>query len=158
MKTIILYATKYGAAREIAKLIAGKISEASVFNLKEDTIPPLSQFDCVIIGGPLYAGMLRKEAKKFVELNAAELSDKKLGLFLSGLGTEQAKDLACFNGNFPEEILKKAKAKAFLGGIYDPSKAGWLERAVLKTITKQSSYINCISEDKIDKFIEELMS
>ena len=48
MKTLILYATKHGATREAAKRIAAKIPGAVFHDLKQDGIPALFDFDCVI--------------------------------------------------------------------------------------------------------------
>lgn len=156
MKTIILYATKYGATREIARRIAEKLPGSSIYDMKKDSIPPISQYECVILGGSLYAGMLRKEAKEFAARNAAELSGKTLGLYLSGMGMEQEKIDAGFNMNFPEALLDCAKAKAFLGGIFDPAKAGLFDRLLYKAVAKQSAYFDNILDDKIIEFTEAL--
>ena len=73
MKTLILYATKYGAAYEIARRIAERIDGAVIHNLKQDGMPPLEEFDCVIAGSSVYVGMIRKEAKAFFTKNTAAL-------------------------------------------------------------------------------------
>jgi len=151
MKTIILYATKYGVAAEIAQRIAKEISGAVIHNLKEK-IPSLADYDCIIIGSSVYAGSIRKEAKEFLLKNENVLLEKKLGVFVSGIGADGEKKY--FDANFPLEILEKAKAAGFLGGIFDPKKAGAFERFIIKLIVKHSNYINIIDEDKIIKFAE----
>ena len=160
MKTLILYATKYGASAEIARRISAKFPNATVFNLKTDKIPPLDDFDCVIVGGSLYAGMLRKEAKKFVSENATVLGNQRLGLFLSGLSKndEGSESQKAFTENFPQSILQSAKATAFLGGIFDPAKAKGVDKFIFKAVTKQSDYTNTISDERIDMFVSELLS
>lgn len=157
MKTLILYATKYGAAYEIARRIADKIADSVIFNLKDSNIPPISRFDCVIIGSSLYAGMIQKSAKSFVSQNAKELKMVKLGLYLSGMGPEPEKYNAYFEGNFPSDILYSASAKEFLGGIYDPKKAGFIDRMIYKAVSKQSDYVNTISDAGIDEFVRKLL-
>jgi menaquinone-dependent protoporphyrinogen oxidase len=157
MKTIIIYATKYGAAGEVAQRIAGKISGALVHNLKQDGVPDLAGFDCIIIGSSVYAGMIRKEIKVFLRQNANVLLDKKLGLFLCGLGGG-SNDNKGFDTAFPAEILQKAKATCFTGGIFDPQKAGVVERLIIKIVTKRSGYINNINDGKIDKFADAMKS
>jgi len=154
MKTIILYATKYGAAAEISQRIAGRISGAVVCNLKEKDIPSLSDFDCIIIGSSVYAGNIRKEAKTFLQQNANVLSEKKLGLFLCGL--DKSSKNKYFEANFPQDILQAAKEKSFLGGIFDPKKTKLMERFIIKIITKQSGYFNIINDKKIEKFAEAM--
>jgi menaquinone-dependent protoporphyrinogen oxidase len=154
VKTLILFATKHGAAREISKRIAEKISGAVIHDLKESDIPPLADFDCVIIGGSLYAGMLRKEAKKFLTDNKDALAKKKVGIFLSGLDASKEKEY--FDANIPAEILQASKTAAFLGGIFDPKKAGLFGRMIMKAVAKQTEYADVIDNEKIQKFVEDL--
>ncbi|MCL2800810.1 MAG: flavodoxin domain-containing protein [Treponema sp.] len=153
MKTIILYATKYGAAEETAGRIAEKINGAAAFNLKKGSIPSLADFECVIVGSGVYAGNILKEAKTFLAQNEKILSEKKLGLFLCGMGTEGE---TYFNSNFPASLLESAKAKSLLGGIFDPKKANAFERFIIKIVTKSSAYINTISERRIEQFAKAM--
>jgi menaquinone-dependent protoporphyrinogen oxidase len=156
MKTLILYATKYGAAREIAERIAKLIDGAETCDLKQADTPPLKQYDCVIIGSSLYAGAIRKEAKLFLNQNAAVLKNKKTGLFVSGMA--ESGEHKFFSDNFPAELVESAKAANLLGGIFDPEKAGGFERFIMKIITKTSGYINNINDEKIAEFAEIMQS
>ena len=155
MKTIVIYATKYGAAGEIARRIADKIGGAVIHDLKQG-VPSLAEFDCVIIGSSIYAGMIRKEAKVFLSKNASTLQGKKIGLFLSGLDASSQKTF--FDINFPTDILQAAKTAEFLGGIFDPKKAGMIERFIIKMITKKTRYINIIDDSKIEQFVKAVKS
>ena len=150
MRTIILYASKHGAAGEIAQRIAGRINGAVIHNLNQKTVPSLADFDCVIIGGSVYAGMIRKEIKTFMAHNADSLRGKKLGLFLCGLDFRQEKEY--FNANFPADILQAARAKSFLGGIFDPKKTGVMERLIMKAVAKRTAYANTIDDSRIEQF------
>ncbi|MCL2409092.1 MAG: flavodoxin domain-containing protein [Oscillospiraceae bacterium] len=150
MNTLILYATKHGAVREIAGRIADSIGGAVLHDLKQGGSPSLAGFDCVIIGSSLYAESIRKEAKAFLAKNADALREKKLGLFLSGMLPDEAEK--CFDNNFRKDILQSANAASFLGGIFDPQKAGAFGRILMKAATKQSGYIDTISDEKIAQF------
>ena len=154
MKAIIFYATKHGATAEIAQRIAEEINGAVIHNLKKDDIPSLADFDCVIIGSSVYAGNIHKEAKEFLLNRKNILLDKKLGLFVSGIGAEGEKKY--FETNFPQEILKKAKIASFLGGIFNPAEASGFECFIMKLAAKQSEYINTIDDEKIIKFAETM--
>lgn len=154
MKTIILYATKHGAAREIANRIASRMNGAVTHDLKQDGVPSIAGFDCVIIGSSLYAGAIRKEAKAYLSQNKGALCGKKLGLFLCGMQGDKEKEH--FEKNFPAELLQAATATAFLGGIYDPKKAGVFERLIMKTVAKQTKYTDTVDDAKIQKFAEGL--
>ena len=154
MKTIIFYATKYGAASVIAQRIADKINGAVICNLKQAVLPPLEDFDCIIIGASLYAGSIRKEAKDFLFKREDILLGKKIGLFLTGIGAEGEETF--FKDNFPYDLMQKAAAKSFLGGIFDPKKAGMFERFIIRIVTKRSGYINTINDLRIDQFVKEI--
>ncbi|MCL1823458.1 MAG: flavodoxin domain-containing protein [Oscillospiraceae bacterium] len=158
MKTIIFYATKYGASREIAQRISAKLPDSVICDLKENQTPPFDGFDCIIIGGSLYAGMLRKEAKIFAKENADFLSGKKFGLFLSGMTEKEEQYPDFFKLNFPENVLKNAKTTAFLGGIYDPSKAKGLDKFIYRVAAKQTEFKSTISDKKIEKFVKEIQN
>jgi len=156
MKTLILYATKHGATREIANRLAARIKNAVIYDLKQSGAPPLAEFDCVIVGTSIYAGMIRKEAKTFIIHNAEVLHRKMLGLYLCGM--DESKEKEYFNSNFPADVLQTAKAAAFLGGIFDPKKTGTFERFIMKMAAKQSGYTNTIDDIKIQQFTEKLKS
>ena len=81
MKTLILYATKYGAAREAAQRIAKHMNGAVLHDLKQKNVPALADFDCVIIGSSIYVGAIRKEAKTFLTQNADDLQKKNWVFF-----------------------------------------------------------------------------
>ena len=157
MKTIILYATRHGAAKEIAEKIASQWEGATLCDLQQNANPSLDEFDCVIIGGPLYARNLLKPVKDYARSQEPALLEKRLGLFLSGLGAEGADRF--FNTNFPHSLLKKATVKAFIGGIYDPARCNWAEKLIMKAITRIQRLpvpANTIREDRITAFIAEL--
>ncbi|MCL2763227.1 MAG: flavodoxin domain-containing protein [Treponema sp.] len=151
MKTIIFYATKHGAAGEIARRIADKMDGAVMHDLKQGEIPSLNDFDRIIIGSSIYAGTIRREAKAFLSKNAGLLREKKPGLFLCGMDTSRKKKY--FDANFPPDMLQTAKTTGFLGGIFDPKKAGILERLIMKAVAKQSVYMNTIDDAKIERFV-----
>jgi len=58
MKTLILYATKHGATREVATRIASHTDGTVLHDLKQASTPTLADFDCVIIGSSLYGGAM----------------------------------------------------------------------------------------------------
>ena len=156
MKTLILYATKYGATEEIAQRIANDMGDASLYNLKEKNFPSLELFDCIILGSSLYAGSTRKEFKAFIADNLALLNQKKLGIFFSGMGADSIDKI--INDNPPLNSLEKIIAKDNLGGIYDPQKVNKMERFIYKLATKQSDYQNTIDDTKVESFAQKMMN
>jgi len=152
MKTLILYASKYGAAKEVAQRISRKMSEVLICDLKQKDIPPLAGYDCVIIGSSVYAGSLRSEAKAFAAKNADELCKKTLGLFLSNFSDDDS----YFEKNYPQKVVQAAKAKGSLGGIFDPKKVNGFERFIIKIVMKKAEYIEKIDDNKISEFVEAM--
>lgn len=153
MNTLIVYATKHGAAGEIARRIGKRIEGATVCDLK-GSVPALDGFDCVVLGSSVYAGRLRKEAKAFAEKHAAQLMGKRIGLYVSGLQPDGEEGF--LTANYPKELVAHASAKAMLGGIADPSKESFFERLLMRVITKSGAYKSTISEEKIGQFAERL--
>ena len=153
MKTLILYATKYGAAAEIARRIADKLGDADTHDLK-NPVPDIAEYDCIIIGSSIYAGAFRKEVKGFFAQNERELLQKKLGVFASGMSKGDGDKV--FAENIPDKIKQTVKATALLGGIFDPTKANFMERFIMKIVTKQSGHVERIDDNKIENFVKEM--
>ncbi|HLC00143.1 MAG TPA: flavodoxin domain-containing protein, partial [Candidatus Bathyarchaeia archaeon] len=57
MKTLIVYATRYGAtagtAEEIAKVLREEGFDVKVVNAKEEKIKDISEYELVVVGGGL---------------------------------------------------------------------------------------------------------
>ncbi|MCL2446417.1 MAG: flavodoxin domain-containing protein [Oscillospiraceae bacterium] len=153
MKTIILYATKHGATAEIARRIANHVSNATLHDLKQSSAPNLADFDCIIVGSAVYAGMFRKEAKAFLTQHADALLQKQLGLFASGLLPAEEPEI--FADNVPVPLLAHAQAAMLLGGIFDPAKTNFAERMAMKAVAKQTGYADTIDDSRIADFAKK---
>ena len=154
MKALIIYSTKHGATKKIAESIAGRLSGAVLHDADCGEKITFSDYDCIILGSPLTAGRISKAVKKIAAEHADELQNKTIGLFLSGLQESEAETY--FKDNFPAELLERAAAKAFLGGIFDPEKCGFISRKLIKAAAKLDSYTSTIDEAKITTFAEAL--
>lgn len=78
MKTLILYATKHGATRKIAKLIAQEIPDSVVKDVEESD-PHLPSYDCVILGSSLMARANSQTAQKLYRQASKRIIDQKTG-------------------------------------------------------------------------------
>ena len=153
MKTLIVYATKHGATRDIAERLAKQLHGADVYDLAKPGVPAAAAYDCVVVGSPLYAGMARKEARKYLKANEAALQGKKLGLFLSGVSTEPPDSY--LKSNYPASLVQHA-ATATLGAKFDPASAGGFERFIMKLVAKATAPIDTINDDAIAAFAAKL--
>jgi hypothetical protein len=61
-----------------------------------------------------------------------------------------------FAENVPKDLIESAKATVMPGGMFDPKKAGFIARLIMKAVTKQSGYVDTIDNDKITHFAEEM--
>ncbi|MEU3644881.1 flavodoxin domain-containing protein [Lentzea sp. NPDC034063] len=90
---LVAYATKMGATKEIAELIAARIRSASheVVVLDAADVGSVEPYKAVVLGSALYAGRWRREAVKLLTRNEKLLRTRPLWLFHSGpLGTDLA--------------------------------------------------------------------
>lgn len=150
MKTVIYYATKHGAAEEIAGRLARALGEAETVNLAGQEIPPPEEADRVIVGGSVYAGMLRKEMREFLARNRETLAGKPLGLYLSGMSEEACN--AAVEKAAPADWIAAAKARDWLGGIVDPAKLSFVERTILRLATGKCKAVSTVDQARIDAF------
>ena len=155
MKTIILYASHHGATREIAQRIANNLDDCTIHDLKQNSKPSLDDVDCVIIGSPVYAGIIHRNVRRFLARNKDRLLEVKLALFLSGMQPSQQKEY--FSSHFSPELLHHAVAASFLGGIYDPQNVGKVNRFIMKVVARMDEYDNTINDVKIKRFIEMIL-
>ncbi len=134
MATLITYASKHGITEKCAKELQKRLSDgADLWNLKNG-IPDLSKYDAVILGGSVYAGMPRKQMKSFTAKYGAELTRKKLGLFLCCMADgEQAQKQ--MEAAYPAELRKAACAQGVLGGGFNVSDMGAFEKFIVKKIS-----------------------
>ena len=85
-KVLIVYASKYGATKEIAEKIGEVLSGAGLLTdiLPVKQVPDLSGYNAVILGSAVYIGQWRKDAVKFLEANEKALTERPVWLFSSG--------------------------------------------------------------------------
>ncbi|MCL1854099.1 MAG: flavodoxin domain-containing protein [Clostridia bacterium] len=155
MKIIIYYATKHGAAEEIAKRLARALGDADTVNLAGRGILPPEAADRVIVGGSVYAGMLRKEMRDFLTRHQEVLAEKPLGLYLSGMSEDACG--AALEKAAPAVLTAAAKVKDWLGGIVDPAKLSFFERAILRMVTGKCEPMDTADQARIDAFAARMM-
>jgi len=154
MKTLILYASKRGATRQIAERIAKQLNGSVLCDITQTPVISLTDYDCVILGGAVTAGLIPRKLKRFVQNSTNELLAKRLGIFVSGLNANGLVEY--LSQNFPAPLLEAATAKAFLGGIYDPALCSFFARAIIKAAAKLDKYTSTIDESEIVAFARKM--
>ena len=154
MKTLIVYASKYGFTTDCVNLLKNKLQgEVTTVDINKVTSQlSLKEFDTVIIGGSIYVGKVSKKLREFCEKNLDALNQKKIGLFLCCALVEN--EAQFFTDNFPASLLENAKAKKTFGSDARLEKMGFLDKTLIKAVTKGDFSSFKISEENIDAFAE----
>ena len=153
MNTLILYFTRHGAAKKCVELLQPQLEgELTIVNAKDDLIPDIQNFDRIIIGSSIYAGMIGKPVKKFVAANLDQLLQKVVFLFVSA-GSEDAE---FFQKNFPDALCRHAKQKANFGGEMNTQDMGFFEKAIVKMVSAKEKTVPAIREDRIETFAKSV--
>lgn len=156
MKTLIVYATKYGSTKTCAEKIKNQLkNDVDLVDIKKQKNPEINDYTTIIIGGSMYAGRIQKQIKKFCTANINNLLQKKIGLYIccmyEGNQAEQQ-----FKEAFPESLQQHAAARGILGGALNFNKMNFLEKTIIKKISGVEKSLSSISEEKISSFINDL--
>jgi menaquinone-dependent protoporphyrinogen oxidase len=89
IKTLIVYATRYGAttgtAEEIAKILREEGFDVKVVNAKKEKIKDISEYEFIIVGSGLQMFKWTGEAEGFLKKFHNDLAKKKVALFVSSM-------------------------------------------------------------------------
>ena len=142
MKTLVVYASKKGYAKECARHVADGIGSDSIAVQvgREANTANIDNYEAVIVGGSIHMGNLSGSLKSWLANHAQELLEKPLGLFVCGLGEEEQEQY--FTKNFPSELLEHAKIKCYLGASLILKQYNPIIRAMMKKITKKDEDIH----------------
>ncbi|OFX82297.1 MAG: hypothetical protein A2W99_09600 [Bacteroidetes bacterium GWF2_33_16] len=156
MKTAIIYATKHGCTEKCSYTLANELTKDPLLvNLETMKDIDFTQFDLLLLGGSIHAGMINKNLKKFIDKNLNQLIKKKVGLFLCCM-EEGEKAQEQFNNAFPEELRNVAKAKGLFGGAFDFEKMNFFEKAIIKKIANIEESVSKIDYKSISSFASEI--
>lgn len=132
MKTLIVYATRYGAVRECAERIAGELSHgADLIELGRSIRLSVSEYSTVVVGGSFYAGAIQPAVRNFCASSRTDLLSSNVVLFACGLavGEELRRQL---EAAFPSWLRSHALLYSFLGARIRPASLGLLDRFFYK--------------------------
>jgi menaquinone-dependent protoporphyrinogen oxidase len=155
MKTLIVYATKYGTTEKCVKKLTIKlIGEVKVYNLK-DEVPSLDGYDKVVIGGSIYIGQIQKDIINFCNEKEGELLAKTLGLFIVCMGNEEMAQKQLTTA-YPPKLFQHAVVKEIFGGEFQYKKMGFMDKLITRVIAKTSQDVSKIDYEKIIDFAKVL--
>ena len=152
MKTLIVFSSKYGTVERCAKLIAEKLGDAVLENLRNNSDIKISDFDTVIIGGSIYSGKIRDEIKEFCTKQHKELIKKRLGLFICNMGNGEKELLE----SYPAKLLEHALVKLPFGGELNFEKMNADDKKIIKSQMNIDRTVVKILNENIKRFYETI--
>lgn len=166
MKTLILFASKYGGAEKCANLLSEKLNDDfNIVNLKQTKNIQISDYDKIIVGCSIYAGNVDAEVKDFCSLNSDSLITRPFGLFLSCMTDNKEEIKSYTQKSFSNELINHATIIDSLGGVFNFQKMNFFEKQIIKLIlnskykkgelpikTDGKTNVSTISNEKILKF------
>lgn len=139
MAVLVTAASKHGATLEIAGMIARLLEEHGVQAELAgiDDAHDLGGYDAYVVGSGIYLGNWLKDARRFIETNAAELARRPTWLFASGSIVGEppvADDPDALRPGLVETLVETTHAREhkLFAGKLDKSKLGLLERAAVR--------------------------
>lgn len=154
MKTAIIYATSHGTTEKVATIIASKLGDATLVNLKQNGYVDLTQYQQVIIGGSIHAGSIQRKVSEFCKKNMVQLLKMRAGLFICAMNEpEFEKEL---NSAFPENIRNHAISKKVVGGEFIIEKMNFIEKFLVKKISGVTQSTSELDSNKIKELVDEM--
>lgn len=149
MKTLIVYATKYGCTQKCVEFLKPLLKgDVSVITKNIDRTK-LDQYDYIIVGGSVYMGSIQKVIKNFLKHSEKILLKKKLGLFLCCYTPANTEGF--LPTIFPQELIEHASYCTSFGGIMDYDKMNFFYRKLFQSLKKIDGFNKGFQEPHIDE-------
>jgi menaquinone-dependent protoporphyrinogen oxidase len=134
VRTLIAYATKYGATRQIAARIGSRLHadglDVNVIDVADEC--DLATYDAVVICSAVYYGRWLKPAADFVRSHQQQLAALKVWLCSSGPVGDKALPEAKEIAEFKTKI--RPVAHETFAGALDRTKLSFADRLVIKAV------------------------
>lgn len=158
MKTIILYMSKDGTTKKVAKMLTELLmSDVEMINLRKNPNPDISYADMIVIGGSIHMGMIQKRIRKYCEKNEDVLIAKPLGLFICCMEKGETAQHQLANA-FPKHLRLHAKAIAMPGGELLMGKMNFIEKVMVKKVVPDTWSCHSIKKEAVTIFAQELQN
>ena len=127
MKALILFATKSGATKECADILAEKFN-CPAYDLAKKT-PDISSFDVIILGTGVRMGKIYKPISHFIRKNIEQIAQKKIAIFFCNAYSNTIDNAV--EKNLPLELVQQAICIKSFGGkppFTHPQNMDWLNK------------------------------
>jgi len=131
MKVLIVYATKNGASRQAAQMLADamqKNADVSIYDIN-DCPPSPEGFDAAVIGGSIRMGKLNAKLKKYINVHKELLSNMNSAIFICCGITRDFDDYRVMQ--LPKDLNCPLGIHCF-GGHLKPDEAKGFDKLLIK--------------------------
>lgn len=155
MKTLVAYTSKNGFTERCAQMLKDRLGqEVTLVNLSKSSTIDLSNYDCVALGGSIYAGKTQPELTKFCQDNVDTLMGKRLGLFLCCANVDQVDQQMA--ATFDARLIQHAVAKEHLGYEFDFDKLNFMMKMIVRAVAKVTKSETRIMDENLQRLAEAL--
>lgn len=131
MKAVVVYKSKTGYTEKYAQKIAGELS-ANLYKAKEIKGENLKEYDTIIYGGGLYAGIIN--GVKIIKKNFENIKEKNIIVFSTGVSPADDKMIEQYKtSNFTKEQLENIQFYYLRGG-FNYNKLGIIDKLMMNII------------------------
>jgi menaquinone-dependent protoporphyrinogen oxidase len=139
MRVLVTAASKHGATRELAEMIARVLEEHGLSTefVEMDEVHDLGSYDACVVGSGIYLGNWLKEARRFIDAHAGELAERPTWLFASGSTVGEPPvpdDSNALRAGLVDRLVETTNAREhkLFAGKLDMRKLGLLEKAAVR--------------------------
>lgn len=136
---VLLYKTKHGGTRKIAKVIDAYIGDCILMDFDAIDLSVLKKADVIAIGVPVYYGKLPQDVVKFIKNNQDFLIARDYSLFVTGLLYSEF--MSYVTDAFDFHLLKNVKVISGLGGALYYPELSISEKMALNVMNQRSPVI-----------------
>lgn len=157
MKTVMIYATKYGSVRKAAELLREKLNGGpALVDVANEPAPSLDGYDTVILGGSVYMGRVQKKLSAYIQNNLDILLKKKLGIFLCATVTDSGQQEKELKDAYPSGLYDHALAKGILGYRFDFDKMHFLDKLIISKMLGNTKSVSTFYDEGIARFAQAM--
>ncbi len=157
MKTLIVYASKYGFTEEVVDQIKQSISHSCyVVNIKNENInkQAIESVDNIIVAASMYVGAINKKMQEFIVSNETDLMKKNIGIVVTGMQKDEIENE--ITNSFSKELLKHSSFTEWIGGKFNIDKMSWMDKMIVKKVANCKETTTLFFDEKYKSIVSAI--
>lgn len=155
MKTLITYSSRYGTSEKVARLLADRLpGDVHVQDVVERPDVDWAVVDHVIVGSSIRMGKIQDEMTAWLHINESELLKRPLGLYLCAGTPTAAERKRELEAAYRDALRAHAYFVEVVGSGYDFERMGFLDKAIVRMMAKQTVSSLNLDEAMLDELVE----